>query len=221
MKKKIEKGSLCRCPYCGRVINFFFLYDSKHYDFGHCSHCGGIYAVRYSSWPALLSAGALLATAIGILVHLMMNGKMPPWTFYLVMAAVMMVIYLLIPLFIQPTKCVVDGNLGGFPNKESMPQVLQQKIMETGENDPSENNHDSLSEKAKEMFVGFSPNDYVFSNQNEEEDMAARRAYEEDRPHVADEPTIVASQVNIDQQLSAQERYQRVQKNRSGARHSK
>ena len=213
MKKKIEKGRLARCPYCGRFINYFFLYESKHYDFGHCSHCGGIYAVRYSGWGAALTFLALAATAAGVFLSRLAHGGLPSWKFFVLMALVLAVIYVLIPVFLLPTKCVVEGKLGGFPDRESMPVSLQQKLA----NVPEEARNDSLSEEAQQMFVGFSPEDY--DEPETAEPAAVPEAFEEETP--VEEPTIIVNGPAPAEKLSAGERYRRAQKNRARARHSR
>lgn len=212
MKRRIEKGRLARCPYCGRYINYFFLYESKHYDFGHCSHCGGIYAVRYSGWASTLTALALIATAAGILLSQMAYRGLPSWKFFLLMALVLTVIYVLIPVFILPTKCVVEGKLGGFPNRESMPVRLQKRLP-AGSGMPTQEEQ-ALSEEAKKMFAGFSPEDY---EEPEEEKKAPGRALSEEE--AVEEPTIIST--GPGEPLSTQERYLRAQKNRTKARHSR
>lgn len=212
MKRKIEKGRLARCPYCDRYINYFFLYESKHYDFGHCSHCGGIYAVRYSGWASALTAAALLATAVGVLLSQLAHGGLPSWKFFLLMALVLAVIYVLIPVFILPTKCVVEGKLGGFPDRDSMPDGLQKRVVNGSEAAaPAEQ---TLSEEARKMFVGFSPEDY---SEPEKEENTARRALKGEEP--TEEPTMIAAEPG--EPLSAQERFRRAQKNRTQARHSR
>jgi len=217
MKMKIQKGKIARCPYCGRTINYFFLYESKHYDFGHCSHCGGIYAVRYSGWTAVMICCALVATACGVLLQFLADRSMPSWKFFFLMAAVLMVIYLLIPVFILPTKCVIDGRLGGFQNQEAMPDNLQQKIENSEEEqEKTPVKPGELSDKAKKMFVAFYP---------EQDDAPAQKPdapkkREKDRTAQTEEPTIVASDMNGNP-LSAEERCRRARNNRNHARHVK
>ena len=187
MKRKIEKGRLARCPYCDRYINYFFLYESKHYDFGHCSHCGGIYAVRYSGWASALTAAALLATAVGVLLSQLAHGGLPSWKFFLLMALVLAVIYVLIPVL---QNRVVNGSEAAAPAEQT------------------------LSEEARKMFVGFSPEDY---SEPEKEENTARRALKGEEP--TEEPTMIAAEPG--EPLSAQERFRRAQKNRTQARHSR
>lgn len=232
MRKKIEKGKLARCPYCGRVINYFFLYESKHYDFGHCSHCGGLYAVRYSGWAAGMTVLALLGIVGGIMNSIMETKSLPEWTFYLEMAAVLLVIYALIPLLIRPTKCVVRGKLGSFPDRASMPAVLREQLAGI----PEENQQvesDPLSEEAKKMFVAFSPEEYEkpqessdiaesvnIQSSTAEDGFDVQINFAEEEP---EEPTVVASEINVNSRpLTAEERYRRVQKNRArGGKHSR
>ena len=53
----MKKSVAAHCPYCGNMINYFYLYDAKRSDFGYCSHCGGMYAVKYSPLAYMLVMG--------------------------------------------------------------------------------------------------------------------------------------------------------------------
>lgn len=189
LKGKIEKGKLARCPYCGRIVNYFFLYDSKRYDFGHCSHCGGIYAVRYSGWGLGLTFAALVCLVCGVLLRMLADGNLPSPRFFLLFAGIFLIIYWLIPVFILPTKCIVDGKLGGFPEADAVPAAPQRKKRAARRQEATNKN----THGRRNLIVAVE-DDWV------------------------EEPTIVAGKADVDAQLSAQERFQRAEKNREAAR---
>lgn len=111
----MKRGRISRCPYCGRIVNYFFLYDCKRSDFGYCSHCGGIYLVKYSPLAYLLVISAVAGFAGGFAYWYLANKTMPGATYLLKCALAALVVYFLLPLLIAPRKCIVHGRIGGFP----------------------------------------------------------------------------------------------------------
>ena len=117
----MSKHMAAHCPYCGNMINYFYLYDSKRSDFGYCSHCGGMYAVRYSPLAYMLLMAAAGALVGGFAYWYLANKTIPGYRYLFVCAGVMVVLYFLLPLMIVPRKVIVRGRLGGFPSPEYMP----------------------------------------------------------------------------------------------------
>ncbi|MBQ9083199.1 MAG: prepilin peptidase [Clostridia bacterium] len=117
----MKKNAAAHCPYCGNMINYFYLYDAKRSDFGYCSHCGGIYAVKYSPLAYLLiiaAAGAMLGS---FAFWYLANKTLPGPGYLLICAAVITALYFLLPLLITPRRVIVRGRLGGFPSVEYIP----------------------------------------------------------------------------------------------------
>ena len=143
----MKKFQMARCPYCGKRINFFFLCDCKKKDVGCCSNCGGFYAVKYSNkaWLGFLLLALVLAG--GIVFQYLANKTMPSAACLLLCAAAFVVYYFLLPLFITPRRCVINGKLGGFPNRWAMPLKADGAFAE--END-DQDEEDEQSERPRE-----------------------------------------------------------------------
>lgn len=109
------------CPYCGKMINYFYLYDSKRSDLGYCSHCGGMYAVRYSPLAYMLMAVVVGMLAGGFAYWFLANKTMPGYRYLFLCAGLTAVLYFLLPLMIVPRKVMVRGRLGNFPSPEYIP----------------------------------------------------------------------------------------------------
>ncbi len=117
----MRKSVAAHCPYCGRMINYFYLYDAKRNDFGYCSHCGGMYAVKYSPLAYLLVMGAMGALLGGFAFWYLANKTLPGADYLMLCTAVIVGLYFLMPLLITPRRIIVRGRLGGFPSPEYMP----------------------------------------------------------------------------------------------------
>lgn len=117
----MRKNAAAHCPYCGNMINYFYLYDAKRSDFGYCSHCGGIYAVKYSPLAYLLMIVALGALLGSFAFWYLANKTLPGPGYLLICAAVITALYFLLPLLIVPRQVIVRGRLGGFPSVECIP----------------------------------------------------------------------------------------------------
>lgn len=111
----MKRGCISRCPYCGRIINYFFLYDCKRSDFGYCSHCGGIFLVKYSPLAYALVIGAVGAFAGGFLYHYLADKSLPGSMYLIKCALAALGVYFVLPLLIAPRKCFAHGRIGGFP----------------------------------------------------------------------------------------------------------
>lgn len=117
----MKKNAAAHCPYCGNMINYFYLYDAKRSDFGYCSHCGGIYAVKYSPLAYLLIIVAMGALLGSFAFWYLANKTLPGPSYLLICAAVITVLYFLLPLLIVPRQVIVRGRLGGFPSVDCIP----------------------------------------------------------------------------------------------------
>ncbi len=117
----MKKNAAAHCPYCGNMINYFYLYDAKRSDFGYCSHCGGIYAVKYSPLAYLLIIVAMGALLGGFAFWYLANKTLPGPDYLMICAAVITGLYFLLPLLIVPRQVIVRGRLGGFPSVECIP----------------------------------------------------------------------------------------------------
>lgn len=111
----MKRGRISRCPYCGRIINYFFLYDCKRSDFGYCSHCGGIFLVKYSPLAYVLVVGAVGAVAGSFVFQYLANKSLPDSMYLLKCAAAALGVYFVLPFLIAPRKCFAHGRIGGFP----------------------------------------------------------------------------------------------------------
>ena len=118
----MKKGQISRCPYCGKIINYFYLYDCKRYDFGYCSHCGGMFAVKYSPVAYLLVLGAVGALAGGFAYWYLANKTIPGYSYLALCAVVALGVYFMLPFFISPRKIITRGRLGGFPSPAEIPE---------------------------------------------------------------------------------------------------
>lgn len=117
----MKKNAAAHCPYCGNMINYFYLYDAKRSDFGYCSHCGGIYAVKYSPMAYLLMIVAMGALLGSFAFWYLANKTLPGPGYLLICAVVITVLYFLLPLLIVPRRVIVRGRLGGFPSAAYIP----------------------------------------------------------------------------------------------------
>lgn len=117
----MRKSVAAHCPYCGNMINYFYLYDAKRSDFGYCSHCGGMYAVKYSPLAYMLVMGALGALVGGFAFWYLANKTLPGARYLLICTIVIVGMYFLMPLLITPRQVIVRGRLGGFPSPEEIP----------------------------------------------------------------------------------------------------
>ena len=117
----MRKSVAAHCPYCGKMINYFYLYDAKRSDFGYCSHCGGMYAVKYSPLAYLLVMGAMGALLGGFAFWYLANKTLPGADYLMLCTAVIVGLYFLMPLLITPRRVIVRGRLGGFPSPEYIP----------------------------------------------------------------------------------------------------
>lgn len=117
----MKKDMAGHCPYCGKMINYFHLYDSKSSDIGYCSHCGGMYGVQYSPLAYMLLIVALGALLGGFAYWYLANKTLPGYRYLFSCAAVILALYFLMPLLITPRKVMVRGRLGDFPSPEYIP----------------------------------------------------------------------------------------------------
>lgn len=117
----MKKSVAAHCPYCGNMINYFYLYDAKRSDFGYCSHCGGMYAVKYSPLAYMLVMGAMGALLGGFAFWYLANKTLPGAKYLMICTAVIVGLYFLTPLMITPRRVIVRGRLGGFPSPEYIP----------------------------------------------------------------------------------------------------
>ncbi len=117
----MKKSVVAHCPYCGNMINYFYLYDAKRSDFGYCSHCGGMYAVKYSPLAYMLVMGAMGALLGGFAFWYLANKTLPGAKYLMICTAVIVGLYFLMPLLITPRRVIVRGRLGGFPSPEYIP----------------------------------------------------------------------------------------------------
>ena len=118
----MKKGRISRCPYCGRLINYFYLYDCKRCDFGYCSHCGGIFAVKYSPVAYLLVLGAVGYMAGSFAYWYLANKTLPGYSQLALGILILLGVYFLLPFFIAPRKVITRGRLGGFPTPDMIPE---------------------------------------------------------------------------------------------------
>ena len=118
----MKKGRISRCPYCGRMINYFYLYDCKRCDFGYCSHCGGVFGVKYSPVAYMLVLGAV-GYMLGVFGYwYLANKSIPTYSQIAIAIAVIVGVYFLLPFFIAPRKVITRGRLGGFPTRDMIPE---------------------------------------------------------------------------------------------------
>ena len=117
----MKYGKVAHCPYCGKFLNYFFLFDCKKSDIGTCNHCGGVFAVKYSFWAYLLFALSLAAFGCTFGYFYLANKSWPKSTVLLFFLGVFVILYFILPLFILPRKCIINNRLGGFPDKMKIP----------------------------------------------------------------------------------------------------
>ena len=119
----MKRGKIGRCPYCGRFLNYFFLWGCKKSDIGTCNHCGGVFAVKYSFLAYALFVLSIIGFGCTFGYYYLAAGTWPEPLILLAFLGFFFVFYFLLPVLMQPRKCIIHGRLGGFPNPESIPTL--------------------------------------------------------------------------------------------------
>lgn len=184
----MKKGRIARCPYCGRRLNYFFLWDSKKSDIGTCNHCGGVFAVKYSFFAYFLFFLSIIALAVMFSFHYLANKSLPGLKYIALFILWFLFLHFFTPLLMKPRKCIIKGRLGGFPSKEAIPTIKRRRFFDRdesayepieddgierqdeddGENKPEEDNASDEPEQEDVRVQSYMQPD-VFSNEKQED----------------------------------------------------